>query len=279
MPPTLAPAPPDQARGLRKLVRHAMSDPASTPSLKAIAVTGGKGGVGKTCVAVNLAVMLARLGLRPLLADLDLGLANADLLLDARPERTLSDVLLRHEPLASVLCPTRYGIDFVPAASGHDELTRLGAGEINRLLAGLGELSAGHDLLVLDTAAGIGNEVLATCAASRVVLVLVTPDPTALTDAYALIKLLEGARPGKDIRVLVNQAANLGEAQAVYQRLRTVALRHLGRDLTFLGDLPSDPLVAAAVRRRRPFAAATEEGPAGKALRSLAQRLKGESWR
>lgn len=281
--PSLSSAPPrtgDQATRLRQLTRG--SRPMATPAdllLPALAVTGGKGGVGKTCVAVNLAVSLARLGLRPLLVDADLGLANADILLGVDPARTLHDHFAGGAPLAEVVTRTPWGIDFVPAANGHEELASLDDQRLAALNAGLGRLGAGYDLLVIDTPAGIGREVMAALRASRVVLVVATPDPTSLTDAYALIKVLESQRPGKDVRILVNQARDRAEAQAVFARLRAVAAKHLGRELAFAGELPRDPAVADAVRRRRPFAAAQADSPAAAALRGLALRLKGEAWK
>lgn len=253
-----------------------------TPSdiaLPALAVTGGKGGVGKTCVAVNLGVALARLGLRPLLVDADLGLANADILLGVDPEHTLHDHIVGGLPLAQVVTRSPHGLDFVPAASGHDELAALDEARLAALGGGLARLAQGYDLLVIDTPAGIGREVMSALRSSRVVLVVVTPDPTSITDAYALIKVLESQRSGKDLRVLVNQARDQSEAQAVFNRLRGVALKHLGRDLAFAGELPRDGAVVEAVRRRRPLLAGTVDGPAATALRALARRLKGERWK
>jgi flagellar biosynthesis protein FlhG len=271
----------DQASRLRQLTRgiRPMATAAADPLLPALAVTGGKGGVGKTCVAVNLAVALARLGLRPLLIDADLGLANADILLGVDPARTLHDHFAGGVALSEVVTRTPWGIDFVPAASGHEELAALDDTRLAALTAGLARLGSAYDLLVIDTPAGIGREVMASLRASRVVLAVVTPDPTSITDAYALIKVLESQRPGKDVRILVNQARNLAEAQAVFAKLRGVAVKHLGRELAFAGELPRDPQVAEAVRRRRPFTAGQVDCPAASALRALALRLKGERWK
>jgi flagellar biosynthesis protein FlhG len=130
---------------------------------------------------------------------------------------------------------------------------------------------------VLDTAAGIGREVSSLVLASRIVLVVVTPDPTSIADAYALVKLVEAKEPGKDLRVLVNQAANQDEATETFARLRKVATSYLQRDLVYAGHLPRDRHVSEAVRRRRTFAGG--EGPAAGALRALALKLKTERWR
>jgi flagellar biosynthesis protein FlhG len=245
--------------------------------LPAIAVTGGKGGVGKTCVAVNLAVQLGLLGLRPLLVDCDLGLANADALLGVNPTRTLAEVILANADPTSAVIDTPAGIPLLPAASGVDELTGLNPTRLRGLVAELGRLARNYDLLVLDTAAGIGSEVTLLVAAARLVLVVITPEPTSLTDAYALIKLVESRHPGRDFRIVVNQAESPDEAARTFGRLQTVAKGFLGRDLGYLGHLPRDLDVRASIRRRRPFAL-TSGSPAGQALRSVAIRLKGEGW-
>jgi flagellar biosynthesis protein FlhG len=227
----------DQAHQLRT----AMARPGKAEPLPMLAVTGGKGGIGKTSLAVNLALCLCRLGVRGLLVDYDLSLANADI-------------------------------------RGRDELTRLSGPELERLTAGLGKLMSAYDLGVIDTPAGIGREVMSALHAVRTVLVVVTPDPTSITDAYALIKVLDAGAPGKDVRVVINLGSSHSEAVETYTRLRKVVNTHLKRDLPLLGILPRDPAVAAAVRARRPFALGPD-CPALQALRSIAGRLKAERWK
>jgi flagellar biosynthesis protein FlhG len=257
----------------------AMARPEKAEPLPMLAVTGGKGGIGKTSLAVNLALCLCRLGVRGLLVDYDLSLANADVLLGIQPGGgTLFDVLLGKASLASVAVEGPSGLGFIPAASGRDELTRLSSAELERLTAGLGKLMHAYDLGVIDTPAGIGREVMSALHAVRTVLVVVTPDPTSITDAYALIKVLEAGAPGKDVRVVVNLGASHSEAVETYTRLRKVVNTYLKRDIPLLGILPRDPAVAAAVRSRRPFALGPD-CPALQALRSIAGRLKSERWK
>jgi flagellar biosynthesis protein FlhG len=266
----------DQAHQLRT----AMARPGKGEPLPMLAVTGGKGGIGKTSLAVNLALCLCRLGMRGLLVDYDLSLANADVLLGIQPGGggTLFDVLLGKSSLASIAVEGPSGLGFIPAASGRDELTRLSGPELERLTAGLGKLMSAYDLGVIDTPAGIGREVMSALHAVRTVLVVVTPDPTSITDAYALIKVLDAGAPGKDVRVVVNLGGSHSEAVETYTRLRKVVNTYLKRDLPLLGILPRDPAVAAAVRARRPFALGPD-CPALQALRSIAGRLKAERWK
>lgn len=264
--------PADQAEALRA----AANATERLPELPAIAITGGKGGVGKTCIAVNLAVTLARLGRKTLLVDGDLGLANADALLDVHPRLTLAEVVLNKQPIKDAIISTSAGIDLLPAASGVDELTRLREQQLRAFILHLAVAARGYESLVIDTAAGIGREVLTLLAASRSAVVVVTPEPTSMTDAYALIKVMEIQHPGRDLRILINQADDEQHARKIHQRLQQVARSYLQRDIPWLGWLPRDRAVRDAIHRRRPFAL-NASNPASQALKGVAIRLAGEA--
>lgn len=257
----------DQAAALRRTLPP-------LPRLPGIAVTGGKGGIGKTCIAVNLAVCLARLGQRPLLVDFDLGLANADLILGIDPPHNLADAVLGGRELAQVVCDSPLGVGLVPAASGVQAMAQLNSAQLQRLVAGLALLARGRRPLILDTSAGIGEPVLVACRAAALVLVVLTPEPTSLADGYALIKLLAQQGAAGELKVVVNQARDLQDGHAAFARLKAVAERHLGRQPELLGVVPRDEQVALAVRRRRPLG----PGPALEALRAIAAKLAAWSW-
>lgn len=261
---------PDQAASLRQ-------NPAPPlPRLPGFCVTGGKGGIGKTCIAVNLAILLAQQA-RPLLVDLDLGLANADLVLGVNPTADLAQVVLGGRAIEEVVAESPTGVGLVPAASGVDALANLGQQELHRLFLGLERLGRVRTPLVLDTPAGIGREVIAACRAVRVVCVVLTPEPTALADAYALVKVLEQAEPGRDVRVIVNMARDQQDGLSAFARVRAVCQKHLGRSLDLLGIIPRDDAVAMAVRRRKPLAGGVDT-PALVALKGIAAKLRGVVW-
>lgn len=263
----------DQAQALRD---RAVKAPQIR--LPALTVGGGKGGIGKTCIAVNLAVQMASLGVKPLLVDWDLGLANSDILLGVSPKQTLAQTVLDRKVNVKDIIIEAHGIGLVSAASGIEELTHLTDHQLSSLLADLGRAAKDYDLIIFDTAAGIHREVLASHLASKIQLIILTPEPTSLTDAYALIKLLASRKTQLDIRVLVNMCDDQAEAQAHFQRLRKVVTTYLGIDLTPLGHLGRHRGLHESIRARRPLAL-TKTAPFSQGLWPITMRLKGERWK
>jgi flagellar biosynthesis protein FlhG len=241
--------------------------------LRVIAVASGKGGVGKTNVTANLAVALARMGERVCVLDADLGLANLDVLFGLSPRLSLLDVLRGERRLAEVIIDGPAGVRIIPAASGCEELTALAPGDRLRLLDEVDTLDETVDVLLVDTAAGISSNVLHFTAAAADALFVITPEPTALTDAYALMKVLAGRYGQREFLVAVNMAAGAADAQAAFVRLDRVAERFLGVRLEYQGYVPFDAAVPRAVREQLPVLLAAPGAPASLALAQLAARL------
>ena len=243
--------------------------------LRVIAVTSGKGGVGKTNLSANLAVALALQGERVCVLDADLGLANLDVVLGLSPSRTLLHVLRGECTLAEVIVEGPAGVRIVPAASGFAELTALGAAQQLRLLDEVDGLDGCFDVLLVDTAAGISRNVLYFAAAATETLVVITPEPTAITDAYALVKILATRHGRRDFLVLVNMAAGTADAETAFRRLARVAERFLRVRLEYLGYVPYDDAVPRAVRQQQPVVLGAPGTAASDALTRLAQTLRG----
>lgn len=219
--------------------------------IQVIAVTGGKGGVGKTNVSINLGVALSRLGRRVTLLDADLGLANVDVLLGLKPQKTLKDVLDGHCRLGEVLLEGPAGVHIVPAASGLQEMVRLGAREHAGLISAFSDIAHRMDVLIIDTAAGISDEVMSFLCAAQEVLVVACNEPTSITDSYALIKVLN-QRYGIDrVRVVANMVRSDEDTTAVYDKLQNVADRFLDVTLLHAGAISYDDHLRRAVQKQR----------------------------
>lgn len=258
----------DQAAGLRRL----------KPALpvRVIAVTSGKGGVGKTSVAVNLSVAMAQAGRQVMLLDGDLGLANVDVMLGLQPSYNLAHVLEGKCTLEETLLAGPAGVMVIPASSGKRHMAELTPLQNAGLVQAFSELSRPIDVLIVDTAAGIADSVITFSQASQEVIVVVTGDPTSLTDAYALIKVLNRDHGVERIQVLANMVRDAAEAQNVYENLRRVAERFLDVTLSFMGGIPHDEWLKRAVRRQRAVVDAYPNCGATEAFRQLAR--KAESW-
>jgi flagellar biosynthesis protein FlhG len=239
--------------------------------VRVIAVTGGKGGVGKTSVSVNLATGLAAAGRRVVLLDGDLGLANVDVLLGLSPRYTLAHVLSGERTLDEILVTAKQGFRIVPAASGAADLAALdGAGHLG-LVQAFSSLASSLDVLIIDTAAGIAPGVLQFSQAAQHVLVVVTDEPASLTDAYALIKVLSRDHGVSRFRVVANMSRGIGEGESLFRKLEKVAGRFLDDVLLeYAGEVPDDDAMRRAIKVQRPVLDAYPGSPAGRALKKLA---------
>lgn len=241
--------------------------------------TGGKGGVGKSTLVANLGVHLAREGMRVLVVDLDLALANLDVMLAVHPAHTIGEALAGDCDLADCLVPGPSGVELLPAGSGEHALGRLDARQRARLVEELTELSRDYDVVLADSAAGIGPDVLAFAAAADHVFVVTTPQPSALTDAYGLIKAIDGwARDaGREVptpELVLNQVSGLEEAERLAHRLSGACQRFLCRSPRLAGWLPTSLGVEQAEHARRPFAEGAPKSLAMNCLRRLGARVR-----
>ena len=240
---------------------------------RVLAVTSGKGGVGKTNLSVNLGLALAETGRRVVIVDLDLGLANADILFDLTARYNLSDVISGRRSLEEVLIPAAPGLRIVPGASGVERLANLGDAERQALVAGLDTLCADADFVICDTGAGISRNTTSFLAAADEVLIVTTPEPTAVVDAYAVIKLIALTGDHGDLGLVINMAASAEEARRFSHGISVTANKLLNAYVSELGYVLHDPHVAQAVRRRRPVFLEHPSSPASKGLRELAARI------
>ncbi len=249
--------------------RRLMSE---TSHARTIVVTSGKGGVGKSNIALNISVLLGSTGNRVALVDADLGTANLDVLADVNPIANLSHVINGTRTLEEIIVDMDCGVQLVPGASGLAELAGLSEFQRAGLLRQLSELEASNDVIVVDTGAGIGPDVVTFAASAEKVLVVTTPEPTAITDAYGMIKVLSRTGSGQ-IALLVNMAQSRHEARTVYDRISEVARRFLGVRILFAGYIPWDAKVGQAVRRRIPFVIDSPHCQAARRVAALANKL------
>lgn len=264
----------DQAQALREMARQATAAPRRESSRsRVIAIASGKGGVGKSNLCVNLAIRLASMNRRVVVLDADLGTANADVLCDLRPTSTLAHVVAGRRTLEQTMLDAPGGFRLAPGASGLASLAALNEIERARLLQQMRRLEHDADVILVDTGAGISPNVLSFAAGSDELLVVTTVEPTAVTDAYALIKAVHRQRPELGLRLLVNMVRDRMECREVFGRMDRVCRRFLGMNLRLAGYVPWDEQVVLAVRRRRPFVLAAPRCAAARCVDGLARRL------
>jgi flagellar biosynthesis protein FlhG len=245
----------DQAAALREIVQNRRFMGSFLPEghCQLIAITSGKGGVGKTSVVVNLAIALRRAGRKVAIFDADFGLANVDVFLGLAPHYHLGHVIEGAMPLKAIIVEGPEGIHLIPASSGIQELADLSEKKRALVLAQLEELVNSYDFVLIDTAAGISSNVISLLTASRKVIVVSAPEPAAIVDAYALIKVLFKRNQEKEVLLLVNSATTRREADKVFNQLARVVESFLGRKIRLLGFIPRDERLQQAVRQQIPL--------------------------
>lgn len=255
----------DQAQGLRQLTGN--------KAVTVIAVTGGKGGIGKSCTSINLSIALSQAGRQVLLLDADLGLANVDVLLGLHPHYNLSHVLSAECALEDIICDGPEGIRVVPAASGLRRMADLSTAEHAGLISAFSELALNFDVLVVDTAAGIASSVISFSQASQKVVVVVCDEPASITDAYALMKVLSTDYEVRQFQILTNMTPNAAEGRFLYEKLSRATEKFLDVQLEHFGNVTFDQLQRRAVQCQRPVATAFPSASTTIAYRGLAKKV------
>lgn len=246
----------------------------SSDMTRTISVTSGKGGVGKTSLVCNMAFELARSGQKVLILDGDLGMANVDIMFGTRATRDISHVLSGQCELDEIVMEVSPGVSLIPGGSGVYGLSQLAPLQKHVLLDQVGRMHRGFDYMIIDTAPGIDDNVLYLNSAAQEILVVVTPDPTSLTDAYALIKVLNQKHRETRFSIVTNMVKDEVEGRMVYQKLSDVASRFLCVSLDYRGSIPNDLILRQANRNQQLAVEVQSRSPASLAIRALSENLK-----
>ena len=263
----------NQARTLKNIVSSEMK----SSSLRVLAVSSGKGGVGKTNIVANLAYVLSKQGKKVLVVDADLGLNNIDILLGLNPKFHIGHVLSGEKNVQDIIIEGPAGIHLLPAGGGLQELTQLDDEKKVVLMEELDQVSSGYDFLIFDTGAGISTNVTYFCSAAHEILLVATTEPTSLTDVYALIKTLHTKYAQKYFRVIINSVGSESEARLIFRNLAAVADRFLPDvSVEYLGYILLDPVVTKAVRQQKAFSELYPDSKVTHCINRLVQKIVGE---
>ena len=265
----------DQATQLRNIIKSATVTP--KPMARVLTVTSGKGGVGKSSISVNLAIQLQKLGKRVVIMDADFGLANIEVMLGIRPRYNLADLIFKGKNLREIITTGPEGIGFISGGSGIQELSNLTKEQIIKLSQSFYELDQYVDVIIVDTGAGISDSVLEFVAASNEVLLVVTPEPTSITDAYALLKTLNKKADflagNTMIKMIANRVGTPIEGKEIFDKLSVVVNKFLNIKVDFLGAIPQDNTISKAVIQQHPVTLGYPYAPSSKAIMEIAEML------
>ena len=270
----------EQAEELRELLGNGSSDSnkiktEKNHSTRIIAITSGKGGVGKTNISVNMAIAYAQLGKKVILIDGDLGMANVNVLLNVVPQYNLMHVINKKKTMKEIILDTEFGIKFIAGANGFSKIANLNEEELKYFAKQFSALQ-NADIIIIDTGAGIANNVLQFVAAADEVYVVTTPEPTAITDAYGIIKIITTEivdRP-VNLKLLVNRVHSADEGKRISERIITIVGQFLGYKVDYIGFVYDDPVVQASVIRQKPFIVVNPTSKPSVCLKHIVGRIE-----
>ena len=271
----------DQAEDLKKMMKEMNSNDAvkgygGHRKTRVITVSSGKGGVGKTNLAINLGIAYAQLGKRVVVMDADLGLANVNVCLGIIPKYNLFHLIKKQKTMKDIIIDTKYGIQIVAGASGFSKIANLTDAERDVFISELDTLSYA-DILIIDTGAGVGQNVLSFVIASDEVIIVTTPEPTAITDAYGIIKIIatEINNPALELKLIVNRATSVIEGRKVAERVINIANQFLNVKVDNLGIIYEDIIIPQSVRKQMPFIINDPKAKASQCVKHIVSRLEG----
>ena len=263
----------DQAEALREIMQS--NSPINRSKTRIITVASGKGGVGKSNISTNLALAYARIGKKVILMDADLGLANINVLLGIIPKYNLYHLIRKQKTMKDILMDTNYGIQIVAGASGFSKLANLSDDERDNFIKELTALSTA-DIIIIDTSAGVSRNVLSFVAAADEAIIVTTPEPTAITDVYGIIKIIatEIDSLGLSLKLVVNRVKSVTEGKKVSERIINISNQFLNLKVDYLGYVYEDPMVHLAVQKQKPFFVLDPKGKASACIAQLVSRLE-----
>ena len=264
----------DQADKLREKVEMLKEQ---APSSRVIAVTSGKGGVGKTSISVNLALQLREQGKKVVILDADFGLANVEIMLGIRPQYNLADLIYRNMSIEEIITDGPMGIGFISGGSGVQDLVNLDKDKLKKLIAKLVKLDSLYDVVIIDTGAGISDSVIEFVLSSPEVLLVVTPEPTSITDAYSLLKAVNRKkdfnREQKSIKVITNRVEHADEGKEIFEKISIVVSKFLNINLEYLGYIPLDKIIGDAVIEQKPISISAPNSEPAIRIRNICNKL------
>jgi flagellar biosynthesis protein FlhG len=264
----------DQAETLREMMRNRTSE-SDESRTRVITVASGKGGVGKTNISTNMALTYAKLGKRVILMDADLGLANVNVVMGIIPKYNLYHLIRKQKSMKDIIMDTNYGIQIVAGASGFAKIANLSEDERSNFVNELAEIS-NADVIIIDTSAGVSNNVLAFIAAADEAIIVTTPEPTAITDAYGIIKIIatEIDNLSLGLKLIVNRVKSVTEGKKVAERVVNISGQFLNLKVDYLGYVYDDPIVHQAVLKQKPFTVMDPKGKASICVQHIVGRLE-----